>query len=202
MKHYLPFVLITIALLTCLPVKAQSLRWEKGVGLSGGAGLDEASQISFGINALGGLRFNDYLSVGIGAGYAWYNALAVKTDAVGAAPEASVYQGTGRASVFGRGKVNFTKTTVSPFVSATLGGSLAFEKQYPKRISGFFYEPAVGCDFSLSSGNRISVLIGYLRHAIQYEHNMIVGGTDGTEMLSGIKKDYADILALHIEFYF
>lgn len=202
MKHYLPLVLFTIALLTCIPVNAQGLRWEKGIGLSGGVGIDEASRFSFGINALGGLRFNNYLSVGIGAGYSWFNALAIKTDAVEATPEASVYQGTGRASVFGRGKVNFTKTSVSPFFSATLGGSFAFEKQYPNRISGFFYEPAVGCDFSLASGNRISVLIGYLRHAIQYEHIMIVGGAAGTEILSGIKKDYADILALHVEFYF
>ena len=72
MKKLLLCAIIAMASISAF---AQTRGFEKSVEATGGIGLDKYQKFTFGVNFVGGYRFNDVFFLGAGAGYEYLDGL-------------------------------------------------------------------------------------------------------------------------------
>ena len=189
--------LVMLLLLFPMFSRAQMV-FEKGFEISGGAGLDGKTRYAAGASFVGALRFNPFLSIGAGLGYQPALALTSKETVVGSGLN-NKYEHADRLKLFGRVKGNFTRNRISPFAAVDAGAAIKLSKSSLNPVSGFFAEPALGCDFGLQGRQTLAVFVGY---QLQNTHYLASLTSEGKVMDVVDKQDFAGILTLHLGFYF
>ena len=189
--------LVMLLLLFPMFSRAQMV-FEKGFEISGGAGLDGKTRYAAGASFVGALRFNPFLSIGAGLGYQHALALTSKETVVGSGLN-NKYEHADRLKLFGRVKGNFTRNRISPFAAVDAGAAVKLSKSSLNPVSGFFAEPALGCDFGLQGRQTLAVFVGY---QLQNTHYLASLTSEGKVMDVVDKQDSAGILTLHLGFYF
>lgn len=159
---------------------------EKSVEATGGIGLDKYQKFTFGVNFIGGYRFNDYFLVGAGTGYEYLDGLYYSSFEYHSGAGNSYY-GTSEdvrnnIKLFGRLKVNVTSFGVSPFFSMDLGANIGLSSNEIKMANGFFFEPCFGCDFTINPKQAIYVMLGYNGIGYDYMAFDTTLGSSGYEM--------------------
>ena len=159
MKKRLILVFWAIYMIGTTGLYAQKCGYRFGAEIYGGIGVNEYSKSSAGVSVINGYQANPYLFVGIGLGYSYYNALisdiAVVTDGI---TNHEVYYESGHhPKAFFREKVNFLDGPVSPFTILDIGCPFHYNKKF---FWGFYFEPAVGCDFRVGRAHSVSVMLG------------------------------------------
>ena len=188
-----------VMLLLLFPVFSRAqIVFEKGFEISGGAGLDGKTRYAAGASFVGALRFNPFLSIGAGVGYQHALALTSKETVVGSGLN-NKYEHADRLKLFGRVKGNFTRNRISPFASVDAGTAVKLSKSSLNPVSGFFAEPALGCDFGLQGRQKLAVFVGY---QLQNTHYLASLTSEGKVMDVVDKQDFAGILTFHLGFYF
>lgn len=193
-------VVITMCLsMFCALSYAQRSGYEKSVEAKGAIGLDDRTDYSFGVSMINGFRFNDYLYLGIGAGYEYLNGLFYHSyESGGKYSTSSSYDSKSTQNLiqlFARIKANFTNAKISPFASIDLGNSFNLDKTDEiKMANGFFFEPAIGCDFKISNKQTFYFALGYNQQQYEYEHFTISSYNSGHE----IQKKPAGSFNIHV----
>lgn len=188
-----------VMLLLLFPVFSRAqIVFEKGFEISGGAGLDGKTRYAAGASFVGALRFNPFLSIGAGVSYQHALALTSKETVVGSGLN-NKYEHADRLKLFGRVKGNFTRNRISPFAAVDAGAAVKLSKSSLNPVSGFFAEPALGCDFGLQGRQKLAVFVGY---QLQNTHYLASLTSEGKVMDVVDKQDLAGILTLHLGFYF
>lgn len=196
---FLPMHVCLVMLLLLFPVFSRAqIVFEKGFEISGGAGLDGKTRYAAGASFVGALRFNPFLSIGAGVGYQHALALTSKETVVGSGLN-NKYEHADRLKLFGRVKGNFTRNRISPFAAVDAGAAVKLSKSSLNPVSGFFAEPALGCDFGLQGRQKLAVFVGY---QLQNTHYLASLTSEGKVMDVVDKQDFAGILTLHLGFYF
>ena len=195
-------LLCAIFALASICTFAQNRGFEKSVEATGGIGLDKYQKFTFGVNFIGGYRFNDYFFIGAGAGYEYLDGL-YYTSFEYHSGAGNSYHGTSNdvrnnIKVFGRLKTNLTSTKVSPFFAVDLGANIGLSSNEIKMANGFYYEPAFGCDFAISPKQSVYLMLGYNGIGYDYEAFDTTLGSAGYEMRHAL----AGKLAIHIGFKF
>lgn len=196
---FLPMHVCLVMLLLLFPVFSRAqIVFKKGFEISGGAGLDGKTRYAAGASFVGALRFNPFLSIGAGVGYQHALALTSKETVVGSGLN-NKYEHADRLKLFGRVKGNFTRNRISPFAAVDAGAAVKLSKSSLNPVSGFFAEPALGCDFGLQGRQKLAVFVGY---QLQNTHYLASLTSEGKVMDVVDKQDFAGILTLHLGFYF
>lgn len=181
-------ILSAIALtLSCTASFAQTKGYEKSIELHGGIPIDKYSNFSFGITMVNGYRLNDFLYVGAGAGYEYFDALySTSREYIGqgSSKKDEDYYGKSLIRLFGRVKVNFTKTKVSPFFAGDIGYSIDLNANGWGSTSGLTFEPQFGLDFKLPENIGLYFAVG--RRGQQNSHTAfdLTLGHSGSEKRS------------------
>lgn len=147
--------------------------FQVSIEANGGVGLDKYQKFSFGVSAVAGYKFVDMITVGAGVGYEYLDGLYF-VDMAGK----NSMDARSLLQVFGRVKVNLTKTKISPFLGCDLGTTFNLGNFPIKMANGFFFEPGIGCDFKLSTGQGIYFLLGYNNQS--YEYKSFINVTEET----------------------
>lgn len=156
-------ITLLTALLVGCSLYAQN-GFQASIEVEGGKGLDKIQNFSFGAKIVAGYKFIDLITIGAGVGYEYLDGLYyVDMEGKSSTDARSVLQ------VLGRIKVNLTKTKISPYIGCDLGRSFSLGNHPIKMANGFFYEPGVGCDFRLKSGQGIYFFLGYNSQKYAYE---------------------------------
>lgn len=203
MKSVSPFMHVCIVMLLLLfPTlsRAQGIVFEKGIEVYGGMSLKAPSQYAAGANFIGALRFNPYLSLGAGLGYQYANALVSQATSIGnGTGNTEAYAAADRLKLFGRIKGNFTRSRISPIAAVDAGAAIKFSKQSQNTMSGFFAEPALGCDFGLHGHKVFAVFVGYQLQNTHVYSSLVLDGKLA-DMVD--EQVFANLLTLHLGFYF
>lgn len=165
------FLFVAGFLFTCSLALAQSKGYEKSIEMNAGIALDNNSKYSFGLTMINGYRFNDYLFVGAGVGYEYFQALYMSTYEYNRSSFKS-YDPKSLIKIGVRAKANLSKGKVSPFLSFDFGGALQVgsNSKYSS-ATGIYYEPAFGVDFKFNeSKNGLYVMLGYHSQSNKYEY--------------------------------
>lgn len=155
----------------CSIAFAQDKGYEKSIEFNAGIGLDGFSKYSFGLTMINGYRFNDYLFLGAGLGYEYFQALYMQVYEYQHQSSKS-YDPKSLIKLGLRAKANLSKGKVSPFFSFDFGGALQVgsNSKYSS-ATGIFYEPAFGVDFKFDgTKNGLYVMLGYHSQSNKYEY--------------------------------
>lgn len=194
-------ILLIVGLLCiCNVVYAQQKGFEKSIEANANVGLDDCVKYSFGLNIVGGYRLNS-LYIGAGVGYSYINGLYYSSYEYIGQGESYNYDSfdvRNNLNAFVRGKLNFTKTKISPFLQVDLGGTFALSSNEIKMANGLFYEPAFGCDFNIKDNQSIYILLGYKGVQYQYKAFDTTYGSSGVEL----RKTMAGAFCVHTGFKF
>ena len=187
--------------LLCSNLLAQDKGFEKAIEANGSVGLDNCTKYTFGVNFIGGYRVNPHFFIGAGLGYSYVDGLYYSSyEYLGKGNSISYksYDVRNNLQVFGRAKVNLTKSKISPFLLIDLGGTFALSSNSIKMANGFFYEPAFGVDFGIKDKQSIYVMLGYKGTQYQYRAFDNTYGSVGDEM----RKQMAGTFCFHLGFKF
>lgn len=195
-------ILCAIISMASITAFAQTKGFEKSVEATGGIGLDKYQKFTFGVNFVGGYRFNDYFFIGAGAGYEYLDGL-YYTSYEYHSGAGNSYHGTSEdvrnnIKVFGRLKANLTNTQVSPFFAVDLGANIGLSSNEIKMANGFYFEPGFGCDFAISPKQAIYLMLAYNGIGYDYEAFDTTLGSAGHEMRHAL----AGKFAIHLGFRF
>lgn len=189
-KIVLGFVLLTV----CITSSAQSSGYEKAIEVKGAIGLDDRTDYAFGASMINGYRFNDYLFLGAGVGYEYLNGLYYHNYG----GKSSSYDSKSTQNIiqlYVRVKANFTNAKISPFASLDLGNSFNLDSTDEiKMAKGFFFEPAIGCDFKLNDKQTFYISLGYSQQQYEYEFISTAYAVSGHET----EKKPAGMFNIHI----
>lgn len=154
----------------CSIAFAQDKGYEKSIEFNAGIGLDNTSKYSFGLTMINGYRFNDYLFLGAGLGYEYFQALYYTSHRYNESYKSYVPKSLIKLGL--RAKVNLSKGNVSPFFSFDFGGALQVgSNSKHSSATGIYYEPAFGIDFKFNgSKNGFYVMLGYHSQSNKYEY--------------------------------
>lgn len=188
-------VVITMCLsMFCALSYAQRSGYEKSVEAKGAIGLDDRTDYAFGVSMVNGYRFNGYLFLGVGVGYEYLKGLYYHSYG----GSSSTYDSKSTQNIiqlYARVKANFTNASISPFASLDLGSSFNFDSTDEiKMAKGFFFEPAIGCDFKISNKQTFYFALGYNQQQYEYEHFTISSYNSGHE----IQKKPAGSFNIHV----
>ena len=194
--------LIIAFLIASISSFAQTSGFEKSIEATGGIGLDKYQKFSFGVNFVGGYRFNDYFFVGAGAGYEYLDGL-YYTSYEYHSGSGNSYHGTSNdvrndIKVFGRLKANLAAAKVSPFIAVDLGANFGLSSNEIKMANSFYFEPCFGCDFALTPKQAIYVMLGYNGIGYDYKAFDTTLGSAGSEM----RHVLAGKFSIHLGFKF
>lgn len=195
--------ILFIACLTvlCGTTLAQNKGFEKAIEVNGGIGLDDYTNYSFGVNFVGGYRFNETFFVGAGLGYSYLDGLYYSHYeylGLGNSINYDSYDARSNVQVLARAKVNLTKSKVSPFILVDLGGTFGLTSNDIKMANGLIYEPAFGVDINISNEQSVYIMLGY--KGMQYQHKAFntTYGDAGVELRKGTTGNFC----VHIGFKF
>ena len=181
-------LLFTTALMLSLSTYAQERGYEKSVEIKGAIGLDERADFGFGAYMVNGYRFNPYLFVGAGVGYEflkglYYHIYQYKGQYLPSSSHDSK-ENQSIIQLYARIKANFTNSRISPYVSLDLGNSFNLNSTDEiKMAKGFFFEPALGCDFRFNEKQTFYVALGYNNQHYEYEFISTTLGNAGHEIM-------------------
>ena len=168
----LGLILSILLSLSALSVHAQRLVTSVEGALSDG--LDEKTNIRFGVNVLEGLRLNDYFYLGAGVGFFYTDGLMTeithqKLDGT-FEPQGEIFDVSWAPNMFVRAKFNLSgKWIVSPFIVCDGGYSVRVgDKGSARMNTGWFVRPGVGCDLHLW-GRTFSVSVIHDHFRYEYE---------------------------------
>ena len=179
---------VLLALMMSVSMYAQN-GFNGSVEINGGVGLDKYTNFSFGAAGVAGYKFADLFFVGAGVGIEYIDGLYF----VDMAGENSI---DARFSIqpFGRVKANFTKSAISPYALVDVGATINTGDFPIKMATGLFFEPGIGCDFRLNSGQGVYFHIGY--NSQNYEYKSFIGVTEE------LRKVKAGEFKVHVGFRF
>lgn len=125
---------------------AQKIKYqgEINVGHSFGMGIDEWNFDRFTIETVHGMRVNEYLFVGAGAGWHHFVNGAEKFSVVPVYFNAKGYLKAGK---------------ITPFASFDIGIGLPFGQPYGHR--GLYISPAIGANYKITPKNTLGLVLGY-----------------------------------------
>jgi hypothetical protein len=125
-----------------------------------GGGIDAG----IGLNVIGGYRFNDYLSLGLGTGYNQYINSLFSYYYNGLSYNWNYYHG-GFIPLYVDFKVNMTKTKFSPYWQMDAGYGFSVNR-FGK--GGYMLGSSVGCDYKLDNRHIISLGFNWLMQNTTY----------------------------------
>lgn len=152
-------LIICTMLISAFVANAQTAGYEKSVEIFGGPGFNSSSKYQLGISMVNGYRMNEHLYLGAGVGFRLQEALYYKTylfDSKGTDSRISRYI----IPLYARVKANLTKSSVSPYLCADLGGNIDVGQVKKKNVQGFFFEPQFGVDIDLDELTSLYLAIG------------------------------------------
>ena len=153
-------VCIFATLFMALSLNAQSKGYEKSIEVFGGPGLNSLTKYQIGISMINGYRINDYFYAGVGTGFRFQESRYMYSFGPGDEFDNDSRQQRYIIPLYARIKANLTKTSVSPFFIADIGGNIDVGKVKYKTIQGFFFEPQFGVDFDLTDPISLYIAIG------------------------------------------
>ena len=163
---------------------AQNKGYEKSIELNGGIPIDNNSKFSLGITMINGYRFNDFIFLGAGVGYEYFNALYYSSYEYignGNSDRYKSYYGKSMLRIFGRIKANLTKTNISPYFAGDIGYCLDFNANEYATTSGLMFEPQFGIDFKLPQNIGLYFAVGYRGQQNSYNWINTTLGDSGSE---------------------
>lgn len=165
------FIIAVVLMLCASGLNAQTKGYEKSIEVGGGVGLDKMTKYSISIAMLNGYRFNDYVFVGIGAGYKMIETLYYQSyqHSRGYSSTYNSFDTKNLIQLYGRIKANLTKSNVSPFLQFDLGTSFDVGSNPNKTAQGVMFEPAFGVDVKLNSSKaKLYFALGYNAQSSKY----------------------------------
>lgn len=187
-------LLFLIAFVLSFNLHAQSKGYEKSIEVFGGPGLNEVTKYQIGISMINGYRINDYFYAGVAAGFRFQESRYMysygpddKFDHDSREPRYII-------PLYARVKANLTKTSVSPFFIADIGGNIDVGMVEYKTIQGFFFEPQFGVDIDLTDPISLYLALGAnIAKAKYYSFDFY-----DTNSIQGEYKGLASTLVFHI----
>lgn len=196
-KTFLPLFIT----LFCINTSIYAGGYEKAIEINGGIGLNKFSKYSFGIEMINGFRFNEYFSLGFGAGFRYTNALYYHSYQYSNHHSSThdSYDGKYLIPLHARLKANLSSAKASPFLMLDGGYTIDVGKNPNKNTEGLFFEPGFGVDIKLDDKNSIYFGIGVNFQNAHY-NNFSIGGYSGS--YDSVEKGMASTLNLRIGFVF
>lgn len=174
MKNRYIVAVIFLFSLCSVNVAGRTKGYEKGIEINAAVGLGKLQKYSFGIGTVHGYRFNQYFFLGGGASYEYldglyYQSYEYRGRILGSE---SYYSDNVENSIklFGRAKVNFTKTRVSPFIAIDCGYTFNLSSIEIRMAEGVFFHPAVGCNIKVGENQELYIMIGYNAQRYYYKY--------------------------------
>lgn len=175
--------------------------YEKSVEIKGSVGLDDQTDYAFGVSMVNGYRFNNYLYLGAGVGYEYLKGLYYRSYQYIGHSLSTEYDSKDVRNIiqlYARVKANFTRAKISPFASVDLGNSFSLGSSSIKMANGFFFEPAIGCDFRLNEKQTFYCSLGYNHQRYEYDFfNLTYGSTEHK-----MQKKPSGTLCVHLGLFF
>ena len=175
--------------------------YEKAIEINGGIGLNEFSKYSFGIEMINGYRFNDYFSIGFGAGFRYTNALYFQSYQYSnhQSSTSDSYDGKYLIPLHARVKANLSSAKVSPFLMLDGGYTIDVGQNPNKNTEGLFFEPVIGVDVIMDEKSSMYFGVGVNFQNAHYKY-FSIGGYSGS--YDKVKAGMASTLNLRIGFVF
>ena len=151
---------IFATLVMALSLNAQSKGYEKSIEVFGGPGLNKLTKYQIGISMVNGYRINDYFYAGVGAGFRFQESRYMYSFGPGDKFDYDSREPRYIIPLYARVKANLTKTSISPFFIADIGGNIDVGMVEYKTIQGFFFEPQFGVDIDLTDPISLYLAIG------------------------------------------
>lgn len=194
-------ILSLFVTLFCLNTFIYAGGYEKAIEINGGIGLNKFSKYSLGIEMINGFRFNDYFSLGFGAGFRYTNALYYHSyqSSYHQSNTYDSYDGKYLIPLHARVKANLSSAKVSPFLMVDGGYTIDVGKNPNKNTEGLFFEPAFGVDIKLDDVNSIYIGVGVNLQNAHYQY-FSIGGYSGS--YDSVEKGMASTLNFRIGFAF
>ncbi len=185
----------------CMNSVMQASGYEKAIEINGGVGLNKFSKYSFGIEMINGYRFNDYFSIGFGAGFRYTNALYYHSYQYSNHQSSTYdsYDGKYLIPLHVRAKANLSPAKVSPFLMLDGGYTFDVGQNPNKNTEGLFFEPAFGVDIKLDDKTTMCFGVGVNFQNAHYKYYSI-GGYSGSYDLE--ETGLASTLNIRIGFKF
>lgn len=163
--------LLVFALILTLSMTISAKGFEPQVRITGDVGVDSYKNNSFGADFVAGYRFSDLFRLGAGLGISYVDLFYESAHYIGQHWYKEYKESAVSIPVFVDGKLNFTKTKISPYFNLNLGYAIYVPcSDYAKENTlGFFIQPSVGVDFNLGKG-AIFVQAGYKYQMRKCDH--------------------------------
>lgn len=187
-------LLFLIAFVLSFNLHAQSKGYEKSIEVFGGPGLNKLTKYQIGISMINGYRINDYFYAGVGAGFRFQESRYMYSYGPGDKFDHDSREPRYIIPLYARVKANLTKTSVSPFFIADIGGNIDVGMVEYKTIQGFFFEPQFGVDIDLTDPISLYLALGAnIAKAKYYSFDFY-----DTNSIQGEYKGLASTLVFHI----
>lgn len=187
-------LLFLIAFVLSFNLHAQSKGYEKSIEVFGGPGLNKLTKYQIGISMINGYRINDYFYAGVGAGFRFQESRYMYSYGPGDKFGHDSREPRYIIPLYARVKANLTKTSVSPFFIADIGGNIDVGMVEYKTIQGFFFEPQFGVDIDLTDPISLYLALGAnIAKAKYYSFDFY-----DTNSIQGEYKGLASTLVFHI----
>ena len=189
-------IVILFMMLSSTQIIAQNNGYEKSIEAYGGFGLNELSKYQLGISLYNGYRFNDYCHLSLGIGFRYQEARYMLSNFYSTKIDSREPRYI--MPISARAKFNLTNTSISPFLIAEVGTNIDIGYVEYKNITGFFFEPLFGVDFSTKENTSPYLAIGVNIANTKYQYyNISNFNTYSKEV-----KSKATTLVFHIGFKF
>ena len=177
-----------------LSLNAQSKGYEKSIEVFGGPGLNSLTKYQIGISMINGYRINDYFYAGVGTGFRFQESRYMYSYGPDDKFDHDCREPRYIIPLYARVKANLTKTSVSPFFIADIGGNIDVGMVEYKTIQGFFFEPQFGVDIDLTDPISLYLALGAnIAKAKYYSFDFY-----DTNSIQGEYKGLASTLVFHI----
>lgn len=152
-------ILLLVFVLTTLSLFGQP-KYEKSIEIGYQIGQSDDYKNYYGIEMINGVRFNDFLSCGIGVGFGKGTFLNWKTKSYKETEYKLEDDTASFIPIFGRVKVNLTRKKISPFIVGNLGYVMDMGDKSVTNASGIYGEADFGVDIPVSEGSKLYVMVG------------------------------------------
>lgn len=152
--------LLLIALFTSFICAAQS-EFKPTVNVYYDLGIDDYKTNTIGIDFISGFKVTDLITLGAGTGIGSSDMLYYKSYNKGDSYDSR--ETVMILPLYGHGKINFTQTGISPYLSLNAGYTLSLTSSYDD--PGLMIKPSFGVDFPLKNKGSLFAQVGY-----KYQH--------------------------------
>jgi hypothetical protein len=141
-------------------------------------GIDDNKTNTIGIDFIAGFKVTDLLVLGAGTGLGSSDMLYYKSYNKGDSYDSR--ETVMILPLYGHGKINFTKTGISPYLSLNAGYTLSLTSSYDH--PGLMVKPSFGVDFPLNNGGSFFAQVAYKYQHFNYTYFSITE-TDTSDTL-------------------